>query len=96
MAHLAEDQFTRLMATELIFTEVAGEMVVVFSLATTLGDLTRIIFVEASMVGNGSLPALELDIIPQVAAWAIRCIEETIIVRQVKPLVELIAMVTHA
>ena len=96
MAHLAEDQFTRLMATELIFTEVAGEMVVVFSLATTLGDLTRIIFVEASMVGNGSLPALELDIIPQVAAWAIRCIEETIIVRQVKPLEELAAMATHA
>ena len=96
MAHLAEDQFTRLMATELIFTEAAGEMVVVFSLATTLGDLTRIIFVEASMVGNGSLPALELDIIPQVAAWAIRCIEETIIVRQVKPLEELAAMATHA
>ena len=96
MAHLAEDQFTRLMATELIFTEAAGEMVVVFSRATTLGDLTRIIFVEASMVGNGSLPALELDIIPQVAAWAIRCIEETIIVRQVKPLEELAAMATHA
>ena len=96
MVLLAEDQFTRLMATELIFTEAAGEMVVVFSLATTLGDLTRIIFVEASMAGNGSLPVLKLDVIPLVVAWAIRCIEETIIVRQVKPLVVLAAMVTHA
>ena len=96
MVHLAEGQSTRLTATELTFTEAAGIMAAVFSLATTLTDLMRITFVETSMAGNGSLPVLELEVIPQVAAWAIRCIEETIIVCQAGPLVELAAMATHA
>ena len=96
MVHPAEDQSTRSMATELTFTDLAGEMVAVFSLAITRGELMRITFVEASMAGNGSLPVLKLDVTPLVVAWAIKCIEEAITVRQVGPLVELTAMVTHA
>ena len=96
MVHLAEDQSTRLTATELTFTEAAGMMVAVFFLATSLTDLMRITFVETSMAENGSLPVLDLDVIPLAAAWATRCIEETIIVCQVGPLVVLAAMATHA
>ena len=73
MARLAKDQSTRLTDIELVFTE--HRVVAAFFPATTLGEQTRITFVNPSMVGNTWLPVGDVDTTPiwpalHLLAWA--------------------------